>query len=144
MQDKEGNNVYSVGIKNPLPHQVAGLLGGEVLHLKFTESRGKDRQIITNDTELTEAEKSSTAAGGTPHTQNENSPVPWSGTLSNTGNAGSSNTANGTLPDSERVQPSQAADGTADTAERPLFRSDGHPIDEQFNPNAVPANQAQP
>ena len=47
-KDSDGHNIYSIGIKNPMPHPLISLFGlNEVLHLKFTESSKKDLPLET-------------------------------------------------------------------------------------------------
>lgn len=50
-QNSDGRTIFVVGIKNPLPKQLAGLLGIEVIHLKFTEA-STDKRIETDDSEM--------------------------------------------------------------------------------------------
>lgn len=49
--NNDGRTTFLVGIKNPLPRPLVGLLGGEVLHLKFTES-DKNKDVETDDSEV--------------------------------------------------------------------------------------------
>jgi hypothetical protein len=47
-KDSDGHNIYSIGIKNPMPHPLISLFGlNEVLHLEFTESSKKDLPLET-------------------------------------------------------------------------------------------------
>lgn len=51
-RDSSGQNVYSVGIKNPIPHPIVALFRlDEVLHLKFTDHGGNARPIDTTGIE---------------------------------------------------------------------------------------------
>jgi hypothetical protein len=66
--NKHGQKVYLIGIKNPLPRTITGLLGlGDVLHLHFAEHvDGKNKKVETEENEWDDAER----AAGTAVTTN--------------------------------------------------------------------------
>jgi hypothetical protein len=66
--NKHGQKVYLIGIKNPLPRTITGLLGlGDVLHLHFAEHvEGKNKKVETEENEWDDAQR----AAGTAVTTN--------------------------------------------------------------------------